>query len=183
MPTPLGHFTIAHILYKSKKSLSLPALIVGSIISDIDTLFNYVARGYVGRELLHSFIGAGTLGTLISTLLVVLFYPLVLSKFFRISKEEVRQACTLSKNVLASSFIGGLSHILIDSTCHNYNPLFYPFTKQSIDIFLFTPDWELSYFFVELFLVALLVMLIISILRKEVQGFWKQILVGKFIEP
>lgn len=178
MPSPLGHFTIAYIIYKSKKSLSLPALIIGSIIPDIDTLFNYMTRGYVGRELLHSFIGVGTLGTLISTLLVVLFYPLVISTFFRLRKGEVRQACKLSKNVLASSFIGGLSHILIDSTCHNYNPLFYPFTKQSIDILLFTPDWEFSYFVIELFLVMLLVMLMFSVSRKGAQGFFKQILVG-----
>ena len=115
MPTPLGHFTIAYIIYKSKKSLSLPALIIGSIIPDI-TLFTFVARGYVGRETLHSLVGAGTIGTLISTLLVVLFYPFIVSTFFGIDKEEVRKVCTLSKNVVASSFIGGLSHILIDLT-------------------------------------------------------------------
>ncbi|UCH01389.1 MAG: DUF4184 family protein [Candidatus Bathyarchaeota archaeon] len=179
MPTPLGHFTIAYIIYTSKKSLSLPALIVGSIIPDIDVFFHYMTRGYVGRELLHSFIGAGVLGTLMSTLLVVLFYPLVTSTFFRLRKEEVRRACKLSKNVLASSFIGGLSHILIDSTCHNYNPLFYPFTKQSIDVLLFTPDWEFSYVVIELFLVMLLVMLVFGVLRKGVQGFFKRILVGE----
>jgi len=178
MPTPLGHFTIAYVIYKSKKSLSLPALIIGSIIPDIDTIFNLVAKGYVGRETLHSFIGAGTLGTLISTILVVLVYPFVVSTFFRIGKEEVRKACTLSKNVLASSFIGGLSHILINLTCHNFNPLFYPFTKQSIDILLLTNDWALSYLIVESLLLVLLVILMANILRKGAHGFWKQILVG-----
>lgn len=178
MPSPLGHFTVACIIYKSKKTLSLSGLIIGSIVPDIDTLFYYVTRGYVGRELLHSFVGAGALGTLISTPLVVLFYPLVVSTFFGINKEEVRQVCKLSKNVFVSSFVGGLSHILIDSTCHNYNPLLYPFTKQSVDILLFTHSWKLSYFVVELLLMVLLVMLMFGFLRKRVQGFWKQILVG-----
>ena len=177
MPTPLGHFTIAHIIYKSKKSLSLPALIVGSVIPDIDTPLYLLARIYVGRELFHSFIGMGTLGTLLSTLLVVLIYPSITSSIFRINKDEIRKTCKLSKNVLFSSFIGGISHILIDLTCHNYNPLFYPFTKQSIDIFLLTPDWEFSYFIVESLFLVLLVILIVGISRKRDEGFWKQILV------
>ena len=180
MPSPLGHFTVAYIIYKSKKTLSLPALIVGSVISDSDLLLDYLTGGRLGRELLHSFIGGGILGTVASSLLTILFYPLIVSAFFNIDKEEVRQVCKLSKTVFVSSFIGELSHVLIDSTCHDYNPLFYPFTKQSIDIFLFTHDWGLSYVVVEiLLLIMLLVTLIIDFSKKGTQRFWKRILVGE----
>ena len=178
MPTPLGHFTIAQIIYKSKQSLSLPALIIGSIIPDLGIFFNFITKVNMWRDLLHSVIGVGTLGTLISTTLVVLFYPIVVSTFFRIDKKEIGKVCSLSKNVLISSLIGCLSHVLIDSTCHDYNPLFYPFTKQSVDIFLLTSNWKFSYFLVEFLLFVLLVILIANILRKGIRGFWKQILVG-----
>jgi len=181
MPSSLGHYTVAYLIYKSKKTLSLPGLIIGSVISDLDILFNYLTRGYLGRELLHSFVGAGILGTLLSTLLTVFFYPLVVSTFFGINKEENRQVCKLSKTVLFSSFIGGFSHVLIDSTCHNYNPLFYPFTKQSIDILLLPYDWRFSYSIIEMLLFAmLLTILIIDLSRKGVKGLWKRMLVGGY---
>jgi len=89
MSSSLGHFTVAYIIYKSKKTLSLPGIIIGSIISDIYILFNYLTRGYVGRELLQSFVRAGVLGTLVSTLLTVLFYPLVVSAFFGSSMRSL----------------------------------------------------------------------------------------------
>jgi len=95
MPSSLGHFAVTYLIYKSKKTLSLPGLIIGSIISDIDILFNYLTRRYMGRGVLHSFVGAGTLGTIVSTVLTVLIYPLAVSAFFGINKGEVRQVCKL----------------------------------------------------------------------------------------
>ena len=116
MPSSLGHFTVAYLIYKSKKTLSLPALTIGAVISDLDILLYYLTRGYLGREILHSFVGSGTLGTLLSSLLTAFLYPIVVSALFGINKEEIRRVCKLSKTVLASSFVGSLSHVLIDST-------------------------------------------------------------------
>ncbi len=179
MPSPIGHFTVAFLIYKSKKTLSLPALIAGSVVSDLDILIRYLMGGYVGRELLHSFVGAGIFGTICSAFFTVLFYPLIISAFFRIDKEEVGQVCKLSKTVLGSSFLGVLSHILVDSTCHDYNPLLYPLTKQSIDILLLPYDWVLLYVIVEALLLAvLLVTLRIDVSKRGFKGIWKRILVG-----
>jgi len=179
MPSSLGHFTVAYLIYKSKNTLSLPALTIGAVISDLDIILNFLTRGYLGREVLHSFFGAGTLGTLLSSLLTAFFYPSIVSAFFGINKEEIRRVCELSKTVLVSSFVGGLSHVLIDSTCHNYNPLFYPFSKQSIDILLLPYDWRFSYFIVEMLLFAvLLTKLLIDLSRKGTKAFWKRMLVG-----
>ena len=179
MPSPLGHFTVAYLIYKSKKTLSLPALIVGSVISDSDLLLDYLTGGRLGRELLHSFIGGGIFGTVASSLLTVLFYPLIVSALFSIRREDARQACKLSKTLVVSSFIGCLSHVLVDSTCHNYNPLLYPFTRQSIDILLLPYDWGLLYIVVEILLFAiLLTVLVVDFSKKGFQGFWKRILIG-----
>jgi len=180
MPSSLGHFAVAYVVHKLKKTLSLPALIVGSIIPDIDILIYYLTTGNfaMGRELLHSLVGVGILGTLISVPVTVLVYPYIVSAFFGIKREEVKQECKFSKTVILSCFLGGLSHAIIDSTCHDYNPLLYPFTGQSIDVLLFTNDWKFSYAIVEIFLFVILLITLATEIRKGTKGFWKRILVG-----
>jgi len=180
MPSSLGHFAVAYVFHKLKKTLSLPALIVGSIIPDIDILIYYLTTGNfaIGRELLHSLAGVGIFGTLISVLVTVLVYPHIVSVFLGIEKEQVKQECKFSKTVVVSCLLGGLSHAIIDSTCHDYNPLLYPFTSQSINVLLFTNDWKLSYAIVEIFLFVILLIMLATEIRKETKGFWKRILVG-----
>jgi len=173
MPSPLGHFGVAYMIHRLKKTLSLPALIVSSTFSDIDTLIYFLSNksSYIGRELFHSFIGMGTLGTFISVLLTALVYPKVASIFFHVNKPE--QKCNFLGTVVVSCLLGGFSHILIDSTCHCYNPLFYPFTRQSIDALLFTSDWRLSYAIVEILLLTMLLITLIVENRAKVKEFWK----------
>lgn len=168
------------MVHKLKKTLSLPALIVGSIIPDIDSLIYFLTTGSfgIGREWLHSLVGAGIFGTLISMLITVLVYPSIVSVFFGIKKEEVKQECKFSETVVVSCFLGSLSHVIIDSLCHDYNPLFYPFTRQSIDVLLFTNDWKISYAIVEILLLIMLVIILTTEIRKGTKGFWKRILVG-----
>ena len=133
--------------------------------------------------LFHSIVGMGTIGTLISVLLTVLVYPKTVSALFGIDKKEAEQECRFSAITIVSCFIGGLSHVLIDSLCHDYNPLFYPFVRQSIDVLLFTSDWKLSYAIVEILLLAmLLITLIVETWKtkiKTIKEFWKRILIGR----
>ena len=93
MPSPLGHFAIAYCLSKSTKTLGLPGLIVGSILPDLDILIHYVTRGAVGREALHSVVGAGALGTPVATLVVVFMYPVAVSTAFGLKYEDVKPVC------------------------------------------------------------------------------------------
>ena len=75
-PTPL-HYVVAYALHKfSKGRLSLPPLIVGSIMPDLEQLPLYIfMRGYGERRLiLHSIIGAASIGTLLSLLLTIYIY-------------------------------------------------------------------------------------------------------------
>jgi len=180
MPSSLAHFTVAYTIHRSRKTLSLPALIVGSIISDIDILIYYLTKESfaIGRELLHSLVGVATLGTLISVFLTVLLYPKIVSTFFGVDEKEAKQECRFSATTVISCFLGGLSHVIIDSSCHNYNPLFYPFTRQSVDALLFTNDWRLSYAIVEITLFAMLSIIMTTEIKKGTKGFWKRILIG-----
>lgn len=180
MPSSLGHFAVAYMIHRLKKTLSLPAFIVGSIIPDIDTFIYFSTNGSlaIGREWLHSLVGIGTLGTLISMFFTVLVYPKVVSAFFGIDKKEAEQECMFSETIVVSCLLGGLSHVLIDSTCHDYNPLFYPFTRQSFDVLVFTEDWRLSYAIVEIFLLVMLFITQMVEIRKGTKGYWKRILVG-----
>ena len=65
MRSSLGHFAVAYMIHRLKKTLSLPALIVGSIIPDMDSLIYFLTNGSfaMGREWLHSLVGIGTFGT------------------------------------------------------------------------------------------------------------------------
>jgi membrane-bound metal-dependent hydrolase YbcI (DUF457 family) len=180
MPSSLGHYAVAYIIHKLKKTLRLPALIVGSIIPDIESFVYFLTNGSfaIGREWLRSLIGIGTFGALSSVLLTVLVYPKLVSAFFGIYNEEAEQECRFSKTIVVSCLLGGLSHVLIDSSCHDYNPLFYPFTRQSFDFLVFTDDWRLSFAIVEIFLLVMLFVTMIVEIRKETKGFWSRILVG-----
>ena len=119
----------------------------------------------------------GTFGTLSSVLLTVLIYPKVVSVIFGVDKREAKQECRFSRTIVVSCLLGGLSHVLIDSLCHDYNPLFYPFIRQSIDVLLFTGDWRLSYAIVEILLIVMLFAILMVEIRKGTRGFWKRILI------
>jgi membrane-bound metal-dependent hydrolase YbcI (DUF457 family) len=188
MPSSLGHFGVAYVVHRLKKALSLPALIVGSIFPDIDVLTYFLTNSLtngsftMGREWFHSLVGMGIFGTLGSVLLTVFIYPQVVSAFFRIDKKEAKKECRFSRTIVVSCLLGGLSHILIDSSCHDYNPLFYPFIRQSIDVLLFTSDWKFSYAIVEILLFAMLLITLVVEVRKAktktIKEFWKHILIG-----
>ncbi len=131
MPVTPLHYPLALILHKLdlKISLSLPALIVGSMVSDLEVPFIWLWTGTwtQDRLVLHSLIGGLTLGTLITVALTVFFYPRVVSRIFSINKESVKENCRLSLALVFSGLIGVLSHVLLDVANHAYNPLFWPF--------------------------------------------------------
>jgi len=128
--TPL-HYPIAKIIHQfgGKASLSLPALIVGSMVPDLEVPFVYFLSGTwdQDRMVLHSLIGGLTLGTLIAVALTVLLYPRVMRVIFPLNKERVKEKCRFSLALVFSCFIGVLSHVLLDVANHTYNHLFWPF--------------------------------------------------------
>ncbi len=128
MPVTPFHYPIAKILHQlgGKINLSLPALIVGSMVPDLEIPFISLLSQTQDRLILHSLIGGLTLGTAIAVLLTTLVYAPLVGVFFQVNKERLKQKCVFSGVVVFSCLLGVLSHVLLDVANHTYNPLFWP---------------------------------------------------------
>lgn len=128
--TPL-HYPLAYLLYKLNEKLSLPGLIVGSMLPDIEVpaIILLLGTQVPDRLVLHSLLGAATLGTGLSVTFTVLMYPPLISFFLKIDKRKVEKKCRLYFALVFSCFLGNLSHVLLDVATHTYNPLFWPFSQ------------------------------------------------------
>ena len=111
LPVTPFHYPVAYVLYKLKANFSLPALIVGSMAPDLEIPFIVLLLGteVPHRLVLHSLLGAATLGTLISIAITVLVYPRLTSAIFPIDKQKVKEKCTFSLGLAVSCLLGILS--------------------------------------------------------------------------
>jgi membrane-bound metal-dependent hydrolase YbcI (DUF457 family) len=126
--TPLHH-PIAYFIYKLDKRLSLPGLVVGCMFPDIEIPFMVLLFGTQTptHMVLHSLLGAATIGTFLAVIVTVYVFPSLVSRLFHVDKKKIENKCKLSFAVVFSVFVGILSHVLLDVTNHPYNPLFWPF--------------------------------------------------------
>jgi len=149
------------------------------MVPDLEIPFIYLLTGGLqDRLVLHSLAGAATLGLFLSVLLTVFIYrPLVLF-FFKLDKEKVEENCRFSVTLVVSCFVGVLSHVFIDSLHHRFNPLLYPFVKESFDALMLTNDWTSASAIVTAVLLALLIYFFVDEIRKGTKDFWIRILVG-----
>lgn len=176
--TPL-HAVFAYLANKGTRKLSLPALIVSSMLPDLEIPFVYLMTGGLyGRLFLHSLLGVATLGTFLSVLLTFFLYPPVVSLVFRLDREKVEEECRFSSMLLMSCLLGCLSHVLIDSLHHEYNPLLYPLVNESFDSFVLFNNWRLASSVVQFALLVLLLLILFWEVGKGTRGFWKRVLVG-----
>lgn len=179
MPTTPLHAVFAYVANKGLRRLSLPALIVGSMLPDLEIPLLYlVTNGFYGRLVLHSLFGVATLGTFLSLLLTVFLYPPLVSLVFRVDRKKVEEKCRFSSVLLISCLLGCLSHVLIDSLHHEFNPLLYPFVNESFDAFVLFGNWQLSSFVVQFALFVILLLIFFLEIRNGVEGFWERVLVG-----
>jgi membrane-bound metal-dependent hydrolase YbcI (DUF457 family) len=126
---------------------------------------------------MHSLLGTITLNTFLTVLIVISAYPTLVSWIFRIDKELVSEKCRFSAMLMLSALLGALSHLLIDTTMHDYNPLFYPFTTQSFDALILFGNWRPASIFVHTLLFVFLLAIFVFELRKDLKGFWTRLLV------
>ena len=139
--TPL-HYPVAYAMRKLAKKanldLDMAALAMGSFTPDLECPFFMLAlwAGYIPPEapwaqahrlILHSLLGCLTLGSLITILMVLALYRLL-------APEGVRPPGLA--NLYVASALGNLSHVILDAFQHPYNPLFYPFTAESVNALL-----------------------------------------------
>ncbi len=129
LPVTPFHYPIAYVISKldGKVSLSLPTLIVGSMVPDLEIPFVFLLTGSQDRLVLHSLFGGLTLGTVIAITLTVLAYPRLTSGIFPINRDKVIGKCLFSGAVSFSCFLGVFSHVLLDVVNHSYNPIFWHF--------------------------------------------------------
>lgn len=123
------------MIYKFEKKLSLPGLIVGSMFPDLEIpiiILLFGTRIPGNRLVLHSLLGAATVGTMFSMAFTVLIYPLLINGFFKIRKEKVKNKFKPSFVLIFSCFLGNLSHVLLDIVNHPLNPIFWPFQSPTL---------------------------------------------------
>jgi len=172
MPLTPSHYPAAYLLHRAGKRLfSLPALTVGAIIPDIELFVT-------DRLFLHSLLGAATLGTVISVILVSTIYPRLIKRLIEVEGGRVEEACRPSAKTALSSFTGCMSHVLIDALHHPYNPLLYPFTDASVDILLVSKNLFYADLAVQSFFAALLIAITLREGWGGPEGFWERLLLG-----
>lgn len=179
LPVTPFHYPIAKIIHKldRKVSLSLPALIVGTMVPDLEVPFVPLLTGTQDRLVLHSLIGGMTLGVIIAIALTVLVYPRLTSAIFPINRVKVNEKCRFSLTVAFSCLLGVLSHVLLDVANHSYNPLFWPFlsiyqTPSPIVLLLGGEDMA------SLIVHGAMVVLIVGLFINNRDNFWERLLVG-----
>ncbi|PVX24969.1 MAG: hypothetical protein CW691_05940 [Candidatus Bathyarchaeum sp.] len=175
--TPLHH-PLAYFIYKLHKQLSLPGLIVGCMFPDLEIPCMVLFFGTQGpnRMVLHSILGAATIGTFLAVIVTVRIYPYIVSRLFHVDKQRVENKCKLSFALVFSVFVGILSHVLLDVTNHPYNPVFWPFssaTATQSPIYFAVGD-PFGYLWIQIIMSALLVALIV-VKRKNL---FEELLVG-----
>ena len=180
MPITPFHYPVAYIIYKIRKAkLSLPALIVGAMLPDLEIPIMFLLFGpqEPERMVLHSLIGGMTVGTIIGVAITVIIYPQLTSAIFPINKLRVKEKCRLSLGLVISCLIGVLSHVLLDVTNHLYNPIFWPFltlyqTPSSIVPILGGEG------IASLLMHGVMAILFVGLFFNKRESFWDQLLIG-----
>jgi membrane-bound metal-dependent hydrolase YbcI (DUF457 family) len=179
LPVTPFHYPVAYVLYKLGGNLSLPALIVGSMLPDLEIPFMVLLFGtsVPTHLLLHSLIGSLTVGTALATAITVFIYPKLTSAIFPIDKLKVKGKCQFSLSLVFSCAIGCLSHVLLDVVNHAYNPVFWPFLPLNE-----TPSPIVSFLGgagnASLLVHALMAVLFVGLFVNKRENFWEKLLVG-----
>jgi len=178
MPAIFLHSTFAYLINRWNPRFSLPALLVGTLIPDIEVpIVYFLTNGAIDRLIFHSIIGAVTVGTFVSVAIVLIIYPQFVSFFFRIKKQDIKKKCRFSVTLVGLCIVGNLSHVLIDATHHEFNPLLYPIFKESFNFLRISSDQGFDVKLVTILLSAIFLVFVIVSARKGVKSFWKQMLV------
>jgi membrane-bound metal-dependent hydrolase YbcI (DUF457 family) len=178
LPVTPFHYPIAYLTSKLGGNLSLPALIVGSMVPDLEIPFIVLLLGtdVPHRLVLHSLLGAVTAGTLLSIAITVLIYPWLASAIFPIDKRKVKEKCRFTLCLVFSCVLGGISHVMLDVTNHAYNPVFWPFLALNETPSPIVPviGGEVA---ASLLVHALMAVLFIGLFANKRRNFWEQLLV------
>jgi len=184
--TPL-HYPVAWGLSKLDKRLNLPGLIVGSFIPDIEVpiLIIFFHGVLPDHFILHSLIGAVTIGVFISTFVTVLLYPILVSMFFGVDRVKLNEVCRLTPVLVLSCMLGNLFHLLLDLLMHPFNPILWPFIDAYTIVGMLVlalaieGDIGLGFLRANILTNTITGLLMIAIILKSRRNLWELIFVGK----
>ncbi|MHA2223088.1 MAG: DUF4184 family protein [Candidatus Thorarchaeota archaeon] len=149
MPVTPLHYPLAQGFSRLDKRLSLPGLVVGAVIPDIEVpLMWFFFSDLPDHLVLHSLIGAATVGTFLAIIVTRLLYAPIISTLFGVDRERLNETTGMSTMLVVSCLIGVLSHILIDYPMHWFNPILWPWVDPYAVVgplvLLFTPFGSIS---------------------------------------
>ena len=179
MPVTPVHCSIAYLARKINPELSLPALLVSAMVPDLEIPFiSITSGGQYSRLVLHSLLGAATMGTALAVIITVFLYSPIVSYVFRVDRKTVNARCRFSWSLVAVCFAGSFSHVLIDSLHHAYNPLLFPLTSVSFDAFVLMNDWILASLIIQTTFLSMLALFVALEIKNGTKNIWKRLLLG-----
>lgn len=152
---------------------------------EVPILFLFFNVGIDNHFILHSLIGALTIGALLSILATILLYPIIASLIFRVDKNKVKEACKLTPFLVLSCMLGNVFHLLLDLPMHPYSFILWPFVEpNSIVGFLvlaFAPEGDLSlgFLYARIFNHFIMGGCMVAIVIKSRRNLWEWTLIGK----
>ncbi len=185
MPFTLFHYPVAYLLKQADRRLSLPALAVGSVMPDIEVPLMWIL--FPGSQydhlLLHSLVGAMTVGLAATIFVTILIYPQLVGTLFGLEKESIAKECEVSRIVILSAVLGLMGHLLLDITMHWYNPLLWPWIEPTaivgplVSLFAFDGNIEVTGFLIANTLVnAMMILLFLAVIAREWGGgMWERL--------
>jgi len=187
--TPL-HIPFAWIISRLDKRLPLPALIVGSVIPDIECPFLILFFSGVlpDHYILHSLIGALSIGLILAVILTAYVYADVASFLFGIEKKELKERCKVTRFTVLAAAIGVLSHLLIDYPMHPYNQILWPFVDANklvgplVSFFAMGGNITMGYLIANILTSMVSIMLWIAIVYHIRDELWKRMWMGDTTE-
>lgn len=130
MPLTPFHWSILFIGFLFFNTFSIPALLLSSIVMDIEPFYYLFISPNPSGELhgfFHTYIGATIIAFVIA--LVLIKWQRKVDYLFRLLRIDQKKFS--NKEIYISSFIGAYSHILFDSFMHADVKPFWPITTTN----------------------------------------------------
>jgi len=163
------HYPLALLINKvSRNRLKLDYVVLAAFLPDIEIPILFMIQQYPPRLVLHSIIGS----ILFSFPAILLLWPLY--RFIILKIFGIELTIDNLQNLLIASIIGSLSHVFLDALHHNYNPLMWPLSSESVDVFVLFNDWVLASMILNIIFV-IITLLIFLMIYKENKSVMKTI--------
>jgi hypothetical protein len=185
MPVTPLHYPAGYILSKTNKQLSLPGLLVGSVIPDIEVPLMWILfPGGWDHLLFHSLLGVFTVCTLLAIIVTRFIYPPIISLIFGVDRGKLDEACRVTPALAVSCMLGALFHVLVDIPMHPFNPTLWPWVPPNEivgSVVLFLGEGSIFLGFSRanlLFSVIMGILGVIILLANINKNLWEEIWLG-----